>query len=75
MKGGSFAAESFGVFSINPSHRRRSESLSHSFTGWSRSSVPGSTCFNAGGHPGPNCLIQADPNPRERGLGPLNSHR
>ena len=53
----------------------RSEPSFRSFSEWRRSSVSGATCFNAGGHPGPNWLIPADRDPRERGSRPLNSYR
>ena len=58
---------------INAPHR--SESRFCSFTGWRRSSASGATCFNVGGHPGPNWLIPGGRGPRERGLRPLNSDR
>ena len=53
----------------------RSESRFRSSTGWRRSSASGATCFNVGGHPGPNWLIPGDRGPRERGPRPLNSDR
>ena len=46
----------------------RSESRFRSFTGWCRSSASGATYFNASSHPGPNWLIPADRDPRERVL-------
>jgi len=39
------------------------------------SSVSGASYFSAVGHPGPNCLIPADHDPRERGSRPLNTDR